>query len=105
MVLAQVLAVWWAGDDLHGVIRLLGTHTGRQAAQLLSSGHRLGASARCWTSLEPHAASGGHLVQSDCRLITCGCFALMAACLLLPSSLLTAECMPQRLDHAFADST
>jgi hypothetical protein len=55
----QVLAVWWQGPALHGIMRLLETPAGRLAALLLADGQHLGASMRCWTS-----------VQHDCQLIT-----------------------------------
>ena len=65
----QVLALWWQGHALHGVLGLLDTPAGRLAAALLSSGQRLGASLRCWTSLQ-HESSGASVVLDDCQLIT-----------------------------------
>lgn len=66
----QVLAVWWMGDALHGVVALLNTPAGQLAAQLLRDGHRLGASARCWTSLEHTYSIDAFVTQDDCLLIT-----------------------------------
>ena len=67
----QIMAVWWRGDQLHGLIRLLDTASGRRAAQLLLAGQHLGASSRSWTSLVPDANSGTDIVQDDMHLITC----------------------------------
>jgi len=67
---AQILAVWWKGGTLHGLIRLLNTEAGQHAKRLLCTGYKLGASSRCWTSLETDAAAGAATVQEDCTLIT-----------------------------------
>ncbi|BDA45994.1 probable prohead core protein protease [Coccomyxa sp. Obi] len=66
----QIMAVWWKGDELHGLIRLLDTASGRRAARLLEAGQHLGASSRSWTSLVPDADSGTDIVQDDMHLIT-----------------------------------
>ena len=67
---AQVLAMWWQGQALHGVVGLLDTPAGHAAAVLLSSGQRLGASLRCWTSLQRSQGSDASIVQDNCQLIT-----------------------------------
>ena len=66
----QIMAVWWKGNELHGLIRLLDTASGRRAARLLETGRHLGASSRSWTSLLPDASSGNDVVQDDMHLIT-----------------------------------
>jgi len=64
------MAVWWRGNQLHGLIRLLDTASGRRAAQLLEAGRQLGASTRSWTSLAPDAQTGALVVQDDMHLVT-----------------------------------
>ncbi|EIE24298.1 hypothetical protein COCSUDRAFT_62800 [Coccomyxa subellipsoidea C-169] len=66
----QIMAVWWRGNQLHGLIRLLDTASGQRAAQQLAAGRQLGASLRSWTSLVPDARSGAHVIQDDMHLIT-----------------------------------
>lgn len=65
------MAVWWRGNQLHGLVRLLDTPSGRQAMQMVTAGRQLGASMRSWTSLVSDASSGAHIVQDDMHLITC----------------------------------
>jgi hypothetical protein len=74
LVLLQIAAVWWTGNTLHGLIRLLDTAAGGRARALLAAGARLGASARSWSSLALDERSGTIVVQPDMRLITCGPF-------------------------------
>ncbi|CAK0750117.1 hypothetical protein CVIRNUC_001965 [Coccomyxa viridis] len=66
----QVIALWWKGLALHGIVRLLATTAGQKARDMLEKGCRLGASARCWGSVEITRGSGMQTVHNNCRLIT-----------------------------------
>ena len=66
----QIIALWWKGLALHGIVRLLATTAGQKARDLLEKGCRLGASARCWGSVEVTHGSGMQTVRNNCRLIT-----------------------------------
>ncbi len=65
----QILAIWWRGTALHGVIRLLDSEAGHKARSILVYTGRLGASMRCWSSLMV-GNSGTASVHKNCRLIT-----------------------------------
>lgn len=65
----QILAIWWRGTALHGMIRLLDSEAGHKARGILVDTGRLGASTRCWSSLAV-SNRGTASVHEDCRLIT-----------------------------------
>ena len=65
----QILAIWWKGLEVHGIIRLMKSEAAQKAKSILQRGGRLGASTRCWSSLAV-GESGAINVHKDCRLIT-----------------------------------
>ena len=67
---AQVLALWWRGSCLYGVLEVLPTPSGHSVRELYEGGALLGASARAWTSL---ACAGGGCCAAleDLRVIAC----------------------------------
>ena len=67
---AQVLALWWRGSCLYGVLEVLPTPSGHSVRELCEGGALLGASARAWTSL---ACAGGGCCAAleDLRVIAC----------------------------------
>ncbi len=67
---AQVLALWWRGNRLYGVLEVLRTPSGHSVRELCEEGALLGASARAWTSLV--CAGGGCCAAlEDLRVIAC----------------------------------
>jgi len=65
-----VLALWWRGNCLYGVVEALLTPSGQSVRELYEGGALLGASARAWTSLAC-ADSGCCAVLADLRVIVC----------------------------------
>ena len=63
----QVLAVWWRGDCLCGVLEVLPTPEGERVRGIYAAGALLGASVRAWTSLA--SERGRHLVPEDLRIL------------------------------------
>ena len=53
MTAAQVLQVWWHGDDLHGLVEVLDTPAGRLVRGLYCQGFMFGASSRGWSCTVP----------------------------------------------------
>ncbi len=67
---AQVLALWWRGNCLYGVLEVLRTPSGYSVRELYEGGALLGASARAWTALA--CAGGGFcLTLADLRIFAC----------------------------------
>lgn len=64
-----MLALWWCGTCLHGVLEVLPTPSGQRVRDLYEGGALLGASARTWTSLE-RAGDGCCVALEDLRIIT-----------------------------------
>ena len=50
----QVLAIWWRGRDLMGLIQVLPTPAGKLVQQLYEAGGAVGASIRGWSSYTAH---------------------------------------------------
>ena len=65
----QILAVWWKGLELHGIVELMNSKAAQKAREILQDSGRLGASTRCWSSLAVDS-SGTATAQIDCKLIT-----------------------------------
>ncbi len=65
-----MLALWWRGNCLYGVLEVLPTPSGHSVRELYEGGALLGASARAWTSL---ACAGGGCCAAlgDLRVIAC----------------------------------
>ena len=66
----QVLALWWRGDCLCGVLEILRTPGGKRVRDAYAAGALLGASVRAWTSLA--SEHGRHLASEDLQIIAYG---------------------------------
>jgi len=72
----NVLKVDWNGDDLHGVIEILGTPSGNILKELLNAGIKLGISSRGMGSVkevqledDENGSGSAHQVEEDFELI------------------------------------
>ena len=65
--MVQVLALWWRGDCLCGVLEVLPTPGGKRVRDAYAAGALLGASVRAWTSLA--SERGRHLASADLQII------------------------------------
>lgn len=63
----QVLALWWRGDCLCGVLEILQTQGGKRIRDVYAEGELLGASVRAWTSLA--SEHGRHVASADLQII------------------------------------
>lgn len=67
-----MLALWWYGRGLYGVLEVLPTPAGDSVRDVYASGALLGASMRAWASLSC-AADSRSAVQDDLQLLGYAC--------------------------------
>jgi len=65
----NVLKIWWKGDDLHGVVQILDTPSGKILKELFKAGITLGISSRGLGSVKELQNKGIVEVQEDFELI------------------------------------
>ena len=73
---SQVLALWWRGDCLCGVLEVLHTPGGKRVRDTYAAGALLGASVRAWSSLA--SERGRHLASEDLKIIAYALLVLLA---------------------------
>lgn len=75
---AQVLQVWWHGDDLHGLVEVLDTPAGRLVRGLYCQGFMFGASSRGWSCTVPQQDYS--VIADDFQLFAYAQLALLTYC-------------------------